>query len=252
MISYFNHSATRGKTTRWQIHVLIFAVGFYCRAGHSAYQHLREELHLPSPAVLKRVTRKIDTTPGLNQTAIRSFMNETHPNGITIAFDEVYFQAGLKLVRCKESFITIGFNCYGTWEAASELNHFVFIRADDLAGFGCDPETNIAEATKAHDTHAEEPNEGQFPNSSVATSPVLGWCSDTEATEIIRNHAVPDQTSRMALHFLFTTPSSTSAQGIGYIECRSVTWQLLGNKLTRGLSRNKLRMILYVKIHQIY
>ena len=232
MSCYFQHLATRRKTPRWATHVLIFAVGFLCRAGKGAYQSVREELHLPSPEVLRRVTRKIDTSPGINQTAVSSFMSQSHPNGIVLGFDEIYFQAGLKLMRSRDTLITIGFTCFGSWDLNPATNHFIFVQPNQLSELECDPEIYIAvNSSKSQSSHQPEDEESTPPSAPSSSSQPTGltlWCSDTEAQATLSNDDTQDTTTaKMALHFVLTSPSNNSAQGIGYIECRSVTWQLL-------------------------
>jgi len=222
MQSYFQQAATRKKTSRWQLHVLMFAVGFFCRSGKAAYRYLRENFNLPSVEVLKRIIQRLDCGPGLNHTALRSFMGQNHNNGMVLAFDEIYFEAGLKLIKNGDSLHTIGFHCYGQWKASDpdQLNQFVFISPEDLAGFDCDSEVYLRVTSTTSTMTGPEID-------PVDSQPARGWCTDGEAEAFLAMQTQNHQNAKMALHFMLTTPSSAAAQGIGYVECVSVTWEHL-------------------------
>jgi len=223
MKSYFSHIQGRKNKMKWPLHILIFAVSYFCRVGKTSYNTLREDLHLPSVEVLLRVTRRLNAQPGLDHTALHSFLSHPHPSGIVLSFDEIYFQSGLKMVRFKDTLITIGMNCFGTWEGKTPIeNRFTFVNASELTDFNSDIETTIR-IMASNEIRVDEP--------VVSSEPVVShesrgkWCSETEASKILSKPS--GLQAKMALHFVLSSPITPEAQGIGYVEVSSVTWPLL-------------------------
>src|SRR3989338_92582 len=81
---------------------------------------------LPCLATLKKQVRRAQNRPGFNHAAIQEFFRRVHtyPQSPTIclAFDEIFFTAGLQIARMGEGYITIGCVSTGNWRLENTTN----------------------------------------------------------------------------------------------------------------------------------
>jgi hypothetical protein len=193
------------KTQSWSPQVTIFSLGLYCKLGKS-YEEIRTSLPLPSSTTLKRLVSRIPAKPGISVQAIESFLHAAAGSPIMLAFDEIYFQSGLQMVRDGKDYRVIGLTSHGTWESPTPEH----VRL--LFGF-------------QSDVTASRLSPVSLPLPQSEWSPSTNWCTDSEATTILAEEGQKQAT--MALHFLLSSLNSNVTQAIGYVECHSVTGTLL-------------------------
>jgi len=207
MKSYFEESESRNKTSKWKLPTLIFATSMYCKLGTNGYKELRKSLNLPSCTKIRELVSRIPAKPGINDAAIASYLNRQPDTDICLSFDEIYIHQGLKIIRHKEQYLTIGMSMVGRWDSSDPHRiQLLFSQPEPIEGF-----------SPTHSVPTQETN-----NTPTAAH---NWCSEAEATAILNEN--DGKMATMALHFMLSSISTPTCQAIGYVEVSAVNARLL-------------------------
>lgn len=206
---YLIEIADRSKTQEWSVTTTIFALGMYSKLGVNSYEDLRKSLPLPSSSTLQRICNKVDAAPGIQDTAIVSFLQREPIGGINLSFDEIYLTQGIQYIKSSQnSYIAIGYVACGDWSTPnSERIRYLFSYPEEVP------------TIPGHNDLPEHESQHNHPSAL--------WCSDQISSSILTNLPSVEGRAKMALHFIISSVHSNTAQAIGYIETESVTSDLL-------------------------